>query len=201
MVKRPTWLLLMALALVVVAYFVIMNHPINTSQATPTAPATAFLVTQADGVLQSLHIYDNKGNGIQMQRDPSKTWVITAPTSGVADQGLAGAAEAQVGALRIVTILETPPVPSAMGLENPPYTMEMGFISGASHRIEIGNVTPTGSGYYIRYDGGTIYVIGQSGIDALLKLVKAPPFPATVTPVATIPSTNTSITEIASPTP
>jgi Domain of unknown function (DUF4340) len=201
MVKRSTWILLATLALVVFAYFVIKNRPINTSQTTPTAIATTFLVAQADGVLQSLHIYDTKGNSIQMQRDPSKTWVITAPTSGVADQGLAGAAETQVGALHIVTILDPSPVPSAIGLENPHYTMEIGFISGASHRIEIGDVTPTGSGYYIRFDGRNIYVIEQSGIDALLGLLKAPPFPATVTPVATIPSINTSTSEIASPTP
>jgi hypothetical protein len=201
MVKRPTWILLATLALVVVAYFVIKNHTINTPQTTPTATATTFLVTQADGILQSLHIYDAKGSSVRMQRDLSKTWVITAPSSGVADQGLAGAAETQVGALRIVTILETPPNPSAIGLVNPLYTLELGFVSGANHKIEIGNVTPTGSGYYVRYDDGRIYVIEQSGIDALLKLLEAPPFPATATPVVTISSTNTPISEIASPTP
>ncbi len=201
MVKRPTWILLVTLVLVVVAYFVIKNHPINTSQTTPTATATTFLVTQADGILQSLHIFDEKGNSIRMQRDLSKTWVITAPKSGVADQGLAGAAETQIGALRIVTILETPPDPSAIGLANSLYTMELGFVSGVNHKIEIGNMTPTGSGYYVRYDGGRIYVIEQSGIDALLRLLEAPPFPATATPVATTSSSNTPISEIASPTP
>lgn len=201
MVKRPTWILLATLAVVVVTYFVIKRHPINTPQTSPTVTATTFLVTQADGVLQSLHIFDEKGNSVRMQRDLKKTWVITAPSSGVADQGLAGAAETQVGALRIVTILETPPNPSAIGLANPLYTMELGFVSSANHKIEIGNMTPTGSGYYVRYDGGRIYVIEQSGIDALLKLLEAPPFPATATPVATVPSTNTPISEVASPTP
>ncbi len=201
MVKRPTWILLAALALVIVAYFVIKNNPTNTPKTFPTATATAFLITKADGILQSLHIFDDKGNSIRMQRDLSKTWVITAPTSGVADQGLAGAAETQVGALRIVTILGTPPDPSAMGLANPLYTMELEFVNGANHKIEIGNMTPTGSGFYVRYDGGGIYVIEQSGIDALLKLLEAPPFPATATPVASISSTNTPISEIASPTP
>jgi hypothetical protein len=201
MVKRPTWILLATLALVIVAFFVIKGHPINSSQPTPTATATTFLITQADGVLQSLHVFDDKGNSTQMQRDPSKTWVITAPTSDVADQGLAGAAETQVGSLRIVTILETPPDSGAIGLLHPLYTMELGFVSGESHKIEIGNLTPTGSGYYVRFDDGKIYVIEQSGIDALLKLLQSPPFPATATPEATILTTSTPIAQDATPTP
>ncbi len=126
-----------------------------------------------------------------MQRDLSKTWVVTAPTQGVADQGLAGAAESQVGALRIVTILDTPPAPSTIGLDVPAYTMILGFSGGVSHKIEVGNLTPTSSGYYVRFDGGNIYVISQSGIDALTNLVVAPPFPATPTPLATAESTMT----------
>jgi len=159
------------------------------------------LITQADGVLQSVHIYDKKGNNFQMQRDLSKSWVITAPTSGVADQGLAGAAETQVGALRIVTALETSPEPSAVGLDVPASTLELGFASGKSHKIEVGSVSPTGSGYYVRYDGGKIYILSQSGIDALLNLLTAPPYPATATPSLTPESLSTSAPGIPSPTP
>ena len=66
----------------------------------------------------------------------------------------------------------------------PADTMELGFVNGANHKIEVGNLTPTSSGYYVRFDGGKIYVIEKSGIDALLNLLTAPPFPATATPVA-----------------
>jgi hypothetical protein len=201
MVKRPTWILLIVLALVVGAYFLIKNHPFKKFEPTPTPSANGYLVTQTDGVLQSLRIYDQKGHNFQMQRDLSKIWVITAPTSGAADQGLAGAAETQVGALQIVTTLETPPEPSAVGLDVPADTMELGFVSGASHKIEIGNLTPTGSGYYVHYDGGKIYVISQSGIDALLNLLTSPPYPATATPPPTSEPLGTPTPEIASPTP
>ena len=116
MVKRSTWILLVILALAVGAYFLIKNQPFKGNALTPTATAGSFLITQAEGVLQSLHIVDNKGNNFQMQRDLSKQWVITAPTTGAADQGLAGAAETQVGALSIVTTLNTPPDLSTAGL-------------------------------------------------------------------------------------
>ncbi len=201
MVKRPTWILLVILALLIGVYFLIKNHSLKSAESTPTPSGNDFLVTQSDGVLQSLRISDQKGDNFQMQRDLSKTWVITAPTSSVADQGLAGAAETQVGALSIVTTLVAPPVLGDVGLGTPAYTIELGFVNGASHKIEVGNLTPTSSGYYVRYDGGEIYVISQSGIDPLLKMLIAPPYPATETPSATAESTNTPTSEIVSPTP
>ena len=190
MVKRPTWIMLAILALAVGAYFLIKNQPSKVKTATPTATGGSYLVTQANGVLQSLRISDSKGNNFQMQRDLSKSWVIIAPTSGAADQGLAGAAETQVGALSIVTRLTNPPDLSAVGLTVPAYTLELGFVNGTSHKIEVGNLTPTSSGYYIRFDGRTIFVIEKSGIDAILNLLTAPPFPATATAVATPETTS-----------
>ena len=201
MVKRPTWILLVILTLVVGAYFLIQNHPKNKTEPAPTTSGFGFLVNQSDEVLQSVRIYDEKGQNFQMQRDLSKTWVITAPTSEVADQALAGAAETQVGALRIVTILETSPDLKSLGLFAPSSTIVLGFVSGTSHKIEVGKMTPTGSGYYVRYDGGNVYVISQSGIDALLNLLTAPPYPATETPPPTSESSSSPTLEIPSPTP
>jgi hypothetical protein len=191
MIKRSTWILLVILALVVGAYFLIKNQPAKGKTLTPTATGSSFLITQAQGVLQSLSISDNKGNKFQMQRDLSKSWVITAPSSGVADQGLASAAETQVGALSILTQLQTPPDLSVVGLAGPAYTMQLGFVNGSSHKIDVGIISPTGSGYYVRFDGGKIYVIEKSGIDAILNLLTSPPFPATATPV---PTPETAIT-------
>jgi hypothetical protein len=196
MVKRSTWLLLAILALAIGAYYFLTKHPSKTTEPTPTATANSILLTQADGVLQSLRIYDQGGNTFQMQRDLSKIWVIIAPTSGVADQALADAAESQISALRVVTMLETQPDPSSIGLASPVDTLVVSFANGTSHKIEIGNMTPTGSGYYVRYDDGKIYVISQLGIDAILKLLIAPPYPATETPNPTTESTSTLTPEI-----
>jgi hypothetical protein len=201
MVKRPTLILLFVLALAIGAYFLIKNHPLESTTATPTALGNTFLVTDADGVLQSLRISDNQGHTVQLLRDPSKVWMLGAPTSGEADQALAGAAETQVGALRIVTTLETAPDLSIVKLDTPVYTMELTFDSGIQHKLEVGDLTPTGSGYYVRYDDGKVYVISQSGIDSLLNLLNAPPYPATATPAATETPSLTPTSGTASPTP
>jgi hypothetical protein len=202
MIKRPTWILLIVLALVVVSYYVIKNRPSATStQATPTALGNNFLVTQADGTLQILRISDKQNRTVQMQRDTSGTWNVMQPTSGAADQSLASAAETQVGALRIVTALDNSLNLGDAGLESPPYTIELTFNSGIKHVIRVGTLTPTSSGYYVQYDSGNLYVVAQSGIDALLNLLTSPPFPATETPVPTIESTTAPTLEMDTPTP
>ncbi len=201
MIRRSTWVLLAILALAIGAYFLITNRSSKGKTLTPTATPVSLLITQAQGVLQSLRIVDAKGNAFQMQRDLSKSWVITAPTAGSADQGLAGAAETQVGALSIVTTLINPPADlSPLGLVVPAYTLDMGFVNGTSHRMKVGTLTPTDSGYYVLFDDGKIYVVAKSGIDSLVNLLASPPFPATATPIPS-PETVTPALEVVSPTP
>jgi hypothetical protein len=202
MVKRPTWILLAILALVIGSYFMIKSRPSNGNIITPTPTGNIFLFTGSDGALQSLHIFDKKSKNFQMQRDLSKTWVITVPQFGVADKGLAGAAETQVGSLRILTMLDGSFKLSDMGLDVPTYTLELGFVSGIEHKLDVGNKTPTGSGYYILYDGEKVYVIEQSGIESLLNLLTAPPYLSTETPFPISESTSTlTLGAAASPTP
>jgi hypothetical protein len=182
MIKRPTWILLGVLVIVVGAYFAIKNRPPKAGEATPTAQGNSYLITPADGNLQSIQIVDAKGTKFRMQRDLTKTWVITAPSNGEADQAQAGAAQTQVGALRIIITLDTPPDPGATHLAAPADTIDLTFDSGREHKIEVGGLTPTSSGYYVRFDGTKVYVIAPDGIEALLNLVKSPPFPPTATP-------------------
>jgi hypothetical protein len=202
MIKRPTWILLLVLALVVVVYFVVKNRNSGTSVlSTPTAIGNYFLITPADGTLKVLRITDAQSHVFQMQRETSGIWVVTQPTTGTADQSLAGAVETQVGALRIVTTLDIQLNLGDAGLSTPADTIELTFENGLKHVIQIGTLTPTNSGYYIHFDAGNLYVVSQAGIDALLKLLTAPPFPATETPVPTIQGTPTSTLIIVTSTP
>jgi hypothetical protein len=202
MIKRSTWILLVILALVVVVYFVLKNRATSTSAlATPTSQGSNFLITPADGTLQVIRITDTQDNVFQMQRDSSGSWGITLPTRGTADQSLAGAAETQVGALRIVTTLDISLNLSDAGLSTPSDTIELTFEDGLKHTIQVGSLTPTGSGYYVNFDTGKLYVVSQAGIDALLKLLVSPPFPPTQTPVPTPQETTTLTATPVAPVP
>ena len=202
MIKRPTWVLLGILVLIVVAYLVITNRTSATSiQSTPIALGENFLVTPADGALQSLLIFDQQNRKVQLQRTTSGMWIVTLPTHGTADQSLAGAAETQVGALRIVTALDNQLNLRDAGLDFPVYTLELKFINGTNHIIQVGTLTPINSGYYVRYDSGNLYVVSQAGIDALINLLTAPPFAATETSSAVIELSATPTPQLATSTP
>jgi hypothetical protein len=200
MVKRSTWIMLFVLCLVVGTYFFVRAKKSNTqADITPTPTGTAYLITPADGTLQTLRINDAQKHITEMTRDTSGNWVITLPSTGPADLSATGAAETQIGALRIVSELANQLNLTDAGLDVPAYTLTLTFRGGAQHVIEVGSLTPTTSGYYVWFDKQNIYVIGQDGIDALTKLILAPPFATTQTPLATFDVTSASNTVTSTP--
>ncbi|MBA4379337.1 MAG: hypothetical protein C0393_01370 [Anaerolinea sp.] len=204
MVKRPTWILLIVLALVIGAYFYLQERPLKATEPTPTAIKPSFLITKDNGALTKIHILDAQGNSLQMGRDASGNWTImvgqsptiTQPEPAAANQSQAEAAETQFFALSVLTTLETSPALDVIGLNPPAYTITLGFFDaqrllGAQHLLggtqkvlEVGGLTPTGSGYYVSLED-KIYVISQSSINAVLGLLRNPPYAATPTIPAT----------------
>lgn len=210
MIKRPTLILLAVLILVIAAYFFFKSRPAKPDETSATPTASEYLITEADGALQSIQIQAADGSKFRMQRDLNGVWVITAPTRGEADAGPAGAAELQVGALLILATLETPPSLDSIELTKPAYLIDLSFATGATHTLEVGALIPTSGGYYVRFDKNKVYAVSQYGVDALLELIKSPPYPATAIPAETftpVPPTETPeftetlATETVSPTP
>jgi hypothetical protein len=185
MIKRPTIILLILLVVVVGAFLITKYHPLQSTQGTPTSTGTQFLITSSDGTLIKMTIQDNSGKVVEMQRDPSQSWIVVVPAFGMADQGLAGAAETQVGAIRVVTELPSPPVMREMGLDVPSLTISLDFDGGIHHRIEVGNLTPTSNGYYVHFDEKKVVVVSQSGIDSLRNLLTHPPYQPIASPTST----------------
>ncbi len=198
MVKRPTWILLIVLALVSAAYFYLpvglrQERSLKATAQTPAAIKPSFLITKDNGALTKIHILDAQGNSLQMGRDASGNWAITQPGLAAANQSQAEAAETQFFALSVLTTLETSPALDVIGLNPPAYTITLGFFGDTQKVLEVGSLTPTGSGYYVGLEG-KIYVISQSSINAVLGLLRNPPYAETPTISATetpIPATAT----------
>jgi hypothetical protein len=182
MIKRSTWILLALLFLVILAYIAINRTSKETStNSVPTTASTNFLFTQADGILQGILITDNQNGIVQLVRGEDGIWKITQPQSMAADQAKSEAAATQVGALKIITNLENELKLEDVGINNPSNTIKLTFNDGSNHVLLIGALTPSTSGYYVQLDSGDIYVIGKSGIAALLNLLSTPPYAPTET--------------------
>jgi len=197
MIKRSTWITLVLFVIAIAGYVILKGHG-SSSLAAPTATEVSYkyLINSTDGTLVSLRIYDSNYHVVQLQRDSTGTWIVIQPMSSPADQSLAGAAESQVGALKILSTINTQLSLKEIGLDFPAYTMQFAFSGGKKHIIEVGLSSPVGTGYYVRFDAGGIYVISKDGIDSLVNLLSSPPYPATETPVPTVELSNTPILEV-----
>lgn len=196
MVKRQTWILLaFFLALAGFALYQKYNpsapRPRTNENATPSATIAPveFLFAAGQGSVASLSIESREGESVRMERAAAGAWSLTKPFEAAADPASAEAAASQVSALRILARLELDPADA--GLKSPAYTLTVGFSDGKSFVLEIGDATPTGTGYYARKDGEGLLVIDKDGLDALLNLLLYPPYLETPTPSPTPTETPT----------
>jgi len=188
--KRSTWfLLLLFLATVGVVIFLKYRPAPKASplEATPTTTMTnRKLIIDDSSALTAIRIYDKQYHIVFLERPSGGLWTVKLPTEGPANQSQAEAAATQATALEILDTLNSSVTAESVGLEFPMYTMKLTFQATGQHQLDIGEKTPVGDGYYVRFDSGTIYIIGASGIDALLNLLSSPPYLPTATPTQAV---------------
>jgi len=188
--RRPifqagTWIsILMLAALVGLAFYLNREkEKTATEEATPTLE-TAFIFTAADGMVSSIEIKPAEGETTKIARNAENAWAVILPIEAEANQGAAEAAATQLTALPISTQIEDGKSPSIFGLENPAYVITIEFKGGKVRTLEVGDITPTKSGYYVRVDKSKMVITSADGISALLQLGFFPPYLNTPVPTA-----------------
>ena len=198
MIRKETLFTLVVLA-ALIGFAVYLNRRQSAveAEATPTSGVT-YVFTSEDGLPSSIEIAPADGETVRLARNDEKAWVLELPTLAAADQGLAEAAATQVSALRVLNEIEGDP--ETFGLDQPAYVIKIRFTGGKEHALEVGSVTPTDSGYYVRLDGKKMMIVALDGLEALLNLASDPPYqepptpsplPPTATPVPTTELTAT----------
>lgn len=201
MIKNQTWFLLALFAVLAGIALFLKYKPESENGAaieTPSVTATPveFLFPTEEGVVTSILIESRDGKIIGLERR-EEAWVVTRPIEVEAIQASVEEAASQITALTVLNRLDLDP--AVVGLNAPAYTITVGFSNGAFLLAQIGDATPTESGYYVRKDDGSILVIEKYGLDALINLVLYPPYEETPTP-SPVPATETP-TPAASSTP
>ena len=202
MVKRQTWILL-ALFLALAGFAIYLKY--NPKSDAPDADATQFateapvefLFPADEGTVTSLLIESREGKIVGVERGKN-AWVLTQPFETEADPTSVEEAASQVAALTVLSRLELDL--AAAGLKSPAYTVTVGFSSGNFFIAQVGDETPTGTGYYVRKEDGSVLVIDKYGMDALLNLLEYPATLETSTP-SPAPPTGTPIPEAVTGTP
>lgn len=195
MIRRST-IVYLVLLLALVGVYVYLNNraePAADTELTATIEPTAevsYLFPAEAGTPSSIRMEAKSGEIVEIARDAENAWVLIQPIEAKADQGMAEAAASQVTTTRILDRI--PDIdPQVVGLEVPEYILTIKFTSGVERTVEIGNVTPSESGYYVRDANDEVVIVSRGAIDSLLGLLQNPPYLETPTP-SPIPPTETA---------
>lgn len=195
MIKRPTWIMVVVLALVAGLAYYMQTVPDNfiqkalTAGNTPTvAISTDTLISTTDGLLTGLSIASVDEHSVALKHETAGwTFSIDDQSPAPADESAAEQAASQAMTLRqtIATIPLSTSGLAGFGLDKPAYTYRVILASGKIVTFKIGAATITGDGYYIQKEDGTIAAVDKYTMDTLINLLKQPPYRITPTPSLT----------------
>jgi len=198
--RRSTLIYLLLFLAMAGAYYYLNNRPKTADLAltlTPAATPVSYLFNSSDGTPTSIHLEAKTGEVVELALNADKAWALTLPLKASADQGSVEAAVSQLTTIQITDHL--PNInPKDVGLDVPDYKLTVKFTNNVERIAEIGVVTPTGNGYYVR-SNDQVVIVSKSAIDALVGLLTNPPYAETLTP-SPIPPTVTN-TPLPSSTP
>jgi hypothetical protein len=182
MIRRNTFYMLILLAILIGITFYFNNrNDLAEFDATSTPEGeTGFLFKPEEGLPSRIRVELVSGEVTELARNAGDSWALIHPDRVPADQGLAEAAASQVSSLRVLD--EITLALDVVGLDQPEYVITIGFTGGNEHTLEVGSMTPTQSGYYVRVDRGGSVIVSLSSLDSLLNLVTFPPYAQTPTP-------------------
>ena len=201
MIRRSTVVYIVLLLVLAGVYYYLNNREqpaeIELTVEPTSGVAQEYLFTAEEGTPTSIRIESKSGETVEVARGEDNAWTLIQPVEAEADQGAAEAAASQVTTMRIV---DTVPDldPGIIGLDDPEYILTLKFTSGGQRTVDVGVITPTESGYYVR-DADKILIVSRSAIDALLGLLTNPPYLETPTPAAVTPEPGTPSSESATP--
>ncbi|MDO8752384.1 MAG: DUF4340 domain-containing protein [Anaerolineales bacterium] len=207
--RTGTWITLLILAaLIGFTYYLNRKEPLAETEATPAREET-FVFSEQDGRITSIEIKPADGDAkrVKVARGSENVWALELPNASEADQGLVEAAASQITALKIIGEVDADA--SILGLDEPAYVITIEFADGTKRTLEVGDTTPTNSGYYVRVDRKKTMILTLSGIDSLTTLTRFPPYlntpmptPLPLTPTPDSPSEAISTPEATvTPTP
>lgn len=186
MIRRNTWILLAVFAVLLIAAVYLQRSGGLTAGevATPTVEQQQLLLDVGADEISGFQIEDAQGKVVAVKRDAQGAWALTEPQAQNTDSVKVDSVVTSLASLEVLNTLESGLALDVIGLTKPTYTLQIGLANGSQHVIEIGEATPTGTGYYARMDGGAPVVVSKFAVDSAAELLTTPPIIATETPTA-----------------
>jgi hypothetical protein len=195
--RRITYGLLITLAVLIVLAGLLDS---NILQPAPTeagsVTATLAPLWSVDGESINLIRIEDLTNGthVEVQKNQKGTWLVMDIPSEEADQSKVAAVINSLSKLQVYHDYGEDLKPEEFNLDKPLYKLTVKTADAKTFVLEIGAVTPTGTGYYVRMEGSKKIVSVQSAfLSSAIDFLSNKPLPATETPTPTITPTETPL--------
>jgi len=181
MIKKPTWILIGVLVIILITAWLIQTLPFGKKvEPTPTVGYGSLFNLSANPII-ACKITDNTGKIVAVERDANGAWVLTEPSGLEADTERIQAAITRAQSMSIITEYDPAPELNIIALDPPAYQIVVTLADGSQQHAIIGMITPTDSGYYGQLEGGPVLLINKYGTEGLLDLIKNIPIKPTPT--------------------
>jgi len=175
------------------AYYFIQNRkqaePVDVIVTLEPTTEISYLFDAAEGLPTNIRIESKTGETVEVARNAENIWNLILPIEASADQGMVEAAASQVTTMRIQDRIPNIDL-EVVGLKSPEYTLTIKFTSGVERKAQIGVITPSEGGYYVRNtENGEVLIVSRDALDALLNMLTTPPYLETPTPSPTATET------------
>jgi hypothetical protein len=189
MIRTSTVVYVVLLLALVGAYFYLRDRqqPAEIELTAEPTEEVSYLFLAEEGIPSGIRIEAKTGEAVEVARDAGNAWVIREPVEAPADQGAAEAAASQITAMRILD--RVPDIdPAIVGLEEPAYVLKLKFEEGGERTVDVGMLTPSETGYYVRDPLSNVVIVSRSAIEALVGLLENPPYLETPSPADATPT-------------
>jgi hypothetical protein len=182
MIRRSTLVLLVIFAAFVAGALFWQRSQDKKEAAEATATPGSQLLFHFKGNITGLRLERTSGGVLELDRDAQSAWKLIYPKADETDSAAVEAAVSQLISVPVISTLEEGPSMEAAGLTIPAYRLLINLDDGSQVVMNVGNVTPTGGGYYVLVSQQGISIVSKYSLEPFLKLMDNPPVKLPATP-------------------
>jgi hypothetical protein len=176
MIRRSTWYLVAVFVVVLGGAVYWQQRPPDSPENEPTPiPAAQPLLPVTPEELAGLQVQEINGGVVILERAAGGAWELVQPAGVETDQAQVETKLGQLTSLRVKTSLEPAADLSIFGLDSPAYRVSLSTTDGQEYGLAIGDLTPTGDGYYVQLNGNPPQVINKINMESFLGILDEPP--------------------------
>jgi hypothetical protein len=137
----------------------------------PTSTDSPTLLNLGGKTITAFTMTDNQGRILKASLNNQQSWIIEQPAGCQYDSGSISNSLSQLQTFKVLVSLEVTPALADVGLSLPTYRLDLTFMDGSTQTLSVGSIVPTGTGYYVQANLGSVVVVSKYSIDSLFELV------------------------------